>query len=69
MVKQYRINAIVEAIKYNGLNKKEIENFIGNDSSFYELRGTDDWIVKTIYGDIVRIPNEIFRSLYTEVNE
>lgn len=66
MVKQYRVNAVVEAIQYDGANGLEIMEFAGR---FYELQGTNDWVVKNMFGEVIRVPNEIFRSLYTSVNE
>jgi len=73
MVKQYRMNTIVEAVYYDGSPKaqEEVKEFLGSELtySYTNFKWEYGWVIKNIFGQIVVIPDNIFKMLYSEVNE
>ena len=68
----------IEAIKYDGENRKEIEQFVGkslvmylSDSSIMiptlegeHIATVDDWIIKGVKGEFYPCKPDIFRMTY-----
>lgn len=71
---------IIEAIQWNGTNKKEIDMFVGTELFggqeliIETLEGmhhakVSDWIIKGVMGEFYPIKNDIFLLTYEKVDE
>lgn len=74
---------VIEAIKYNGENRKEIEKFVGkslvkylSDSSLMiptlegeHIATLGDWIIKGVKGEFYPCKPDIFEATYEPVND
>lgn len=71
----------VEAVRFNGENREEIENFVGEKAVFksgelfiYTLEGimksvAGDYIIKGIHGEFYPCKEDIFMESYEEYEE
>jgi len=84
MIKKFRKKpVIIEAIQYEGNNKKEIIHFVGNNAfcptcmdyiSLTTLEGkmkvnVNDWVIKGVKGEFYPCKPDIFEETYEEVKK
>ena len=85
MVSQYQIHQVVEAVQFHISHyDDEYDDILGDGwfvdegaSTLRQVRISDlkplpnegDWLVRTLHKDFLIIPDDLFRKLYTKVNE
>lgn len=72
---------IIEAVRWDGSNNKEISDFCVDRFAFYEDKlligtlegvmeaGAGDWIIRGVKGELYPIKDNIFKMTYEEVIE